>query len=103
MRKHVINLIEKVLHKVLLLFTLLFLAFFYGEVQSKELDEDSGTNKPFILVLYPKVVTIENSNGVDTLLMLFNLGNKLISLRMLDYETGSMIVRNDILARTSQL
>ncbi len=75
-KKWVMNLIEKKLHLVLLLFILLFLVFFYGEGRGKELDENPSNNKPFILVLYPKVVTIENSDGVDTLLMLINLRNK---------------------------
>lgn len=65
--------------------------FFYEEGRGKELDENPSKNKPFILVLFPKVVTIENSNGVDTLLMLFNLGNKPISLGRFDQETDSMI------------
>lgn len=90
-KKWVMNLIEKKIHLVLLLFALLFLAFFYREGQSKELDEDPSKGKLFILVLYPEVVTIENSNGMDTLLMLINLGNKPISLGRFDPETGSMI------------
>lgn len=85
------NLIEKKLHLVLLLFILLFLVFFYGEGRGKELDENPSKNKPFIIILYPKVVTIENSDGVDTLLMLINLGNKPISLGRFDQETDSMI------------
>lgn len=91
MRKHVINLIEKKLHLVLLLFIPLFLVFFYEEGRGKELDENPSKNKPFIIILYPKVVTIENSDGVDTLLMLINLGNKPISLGRFDQETDSMI------------
>lgn len=91
MRKHVINLIEKKLHLVLLLFIPLFLVFFCEEGRGKELDENPSKNKPFIIILYPKVVTIENRNGVDTLLMLINLGNKPISLGRFDQETDSMI------------
>jgi hypothetical protein len=85
------KLIEKKIHLVLLLSSFLFLAFFCKQGQSKELSEDPNKGKPFILVVYPRVVTIGHSNGVDSVLMLVNLGNKPISLGRRDPKTNSMV------------
>ncbi len=90
----IINLIKKKHYIVLLLFSFLFLAFFCGKGQSRELNEDLNKGKPFILILYPKLVTIQDSNGVNSLLLLINLGNSPISLGRFNPETGSMIDGN---------
>jgi hypothetical protein len=84
------KLIEKKIY-LILLFSFLFLAFFYKQGQSKELNKDSNKDSPFIVVVYPKVVNIGDSNGVDAVLMLVNLGNKPISLGRRDPKTNSMV------------
>ena len=85
------KLIEKKIYLVLLLVIFLFLPFLCRQAQSKELDEDPNKGNLFILAVYPKVVNIEDSNGVDTVIMLVNLGDKPISLGRRDPKTDSMI------------
>jgi hypothetical protein len=85
------ELTKKKAHLVLLLFNLLFLVFSSQPGLSEELDEDRNKNELFIVVLHPEVVAIENSNGVETVITLINLGNKPISLGRVDHKTGSMV------------
>jgi hypothetical protein len=85
------KLIKKKIHLVLLLFSFLFLAFSSQPGLSKELDEDPNKGELFIVVLHPKVVAIENSNGVETVITVLNLGNKPISLGRVDHKTGRMV------------
>ncbi|MGH7799724.1 MAG: hypothetical protein ACREOW_03720 [Thermodesulfobacteriota bacterium] len=85
------KLIKKKIHLVLLLFSFISLAFFCQQVLSKELDEDPNKSELFIVVLHPKVVAIENSNGAESVIKLINLGNKPISLGKVDHKTGRMV------------
>ena len=78
---------------LLVLFGFLFLAFSSQPLLSEELDEDPSAL--FIVVLHPKVVPIEDSNGVKTVITLINLGNKPISLGRVDHTTGRMVGGDD--------
>jgi len=85
------KLIKTKIHLVLLLCSFLFLAFSSEPGLGKELDEDPNKGALFIVVLHPKVVAIENSTGVKTVITLINLGNKPISLGRVDHKTGRMV------------
>ncbi|MGH7792049.1 MAG: hypothetical protein ACREOB_07000 [Thermodesulfobacteriota bacterium] len=86
------KLIKTKIHLVLLLLcSFLFLAFSSEPGLGKELDEDPNKGALFIVALHPKVVAIENSNGVKTVITLINLGNKPISLGRVDHKTGRMV------------
>lgn len=75
----------------LLLFSFLFLAFSSQPGLSKELDEDPNKSGLFIVVLHPKVVTIESGEGAETVITIVNLGNRPISLGRVDPKTGRIV------------
>jgi hypothetical protein len=75
----------------LLLLSFLFLAFSSQPGLSKELDQDPNNSGLFIVILHPKVVTIENGDGVETVITLVNLGNTPISLGRIDPKTGRIV------------
>lgn len=83
------SLIEKKVYKILLLSFLLFI-FSISQGQVEEFNEEILTEiVEFILVLYPEVVTISDSDGAESILMLVNIGNKPIILGNLDRESGN--------------
>jgi hypothetical protein len=83
---------------LLLLFGFLFLAL-SQPVLSDELDK-ANEDGLFIVVVHPKIISIENSNVVKTVIALINLGNKPISLGRVDHTTGR-IVDGDYVLRAS--
>ena len=85
------KLLKRGIPPLLLLFSFLILAFSSQPGLSEELDENSNKGGLFIVVLHPKVVTIENGNGTETVITLVNLGNKPISLGRVDHKTGRIV------------
>lgn len=84
------KLVEKRFYLVLL-FIFMFLAYFIKQGQSEELNEDlSKIEGLFLLAVYPRVVTIKDGSGGDSIVMLVNLGNKPISLGRVNPETGKI-------------
>jgi hypothetical protein len=85
------KLLKRGIFLFLLLLSFLFLMFSLQPGLSEELDENSNKGGLFIVVLHPKVVTIENGDGAETVITLVNLGNKPISLGRLDPKTGRIV------------
>ncbi len=85
------KLLKRGIFLFLLLLSFLFLAFSFYLGLSKELDQDPNNGGLFIVILHPKVVTIENGDGAETVITLVNLGNKPISLGRVEPKTGRIV------------
>ncbi|MGH7889194.1 MAG: hypothetical protein ACRENF_01430 [Thermodesulfobacteriota bacterium] len=82
---------ELIKKKILIFLSFLFFAVTAQQALTKELGKDPNKCEPLIAVFYPKVVVIENSSVVETVITLLNIGNKPISLGRVDYKTGRMV------------
>ncbi len=83
--------IKKKIHLILLPLSFLILLFSFQPGISKELDEDQINDDLFLVVLHPGVVPIDESNRVETVITLLNLGNKPISLGRVNHKTGRLV------------